>query len=206
MWPFFIPPTRFHRSRYQRNGLLDAALPDHRLPRKWVPVRLPQVQHVGRQSPAQTGLLLHIRPLPPAHGDLRHAGQAGYRAPRPEEQKHLGEEEWLVLYSRPGAGCQVQQVRVAEASWFVHIWSFFFSWMSFFPLILVNVLFSLSCSDTNEVDIPPNLRVGTKRYMPPEVLDETLNRSYFQSFIMADMYSFGLILWEMARRCASGGQ
>ncbi|XP_044029776.1 bone morphogenetic protein receptor, type IBb isoform X2 [Siniperca chuatsi] len=60
-------------------------------------------------------------------------------------------------------------------------------------------------SDTNEVDIPPNLRVGTKRYMPPEVLDETLNRSYFQSFIMADMYSFGLIVWEMARRCISGG-
>ncbi|XP_013859170.1 bone morphogenetic protein receptor, type IBb [Austrofundulus limnaeus] len=60
-------------------------------------------------------------------------------------------------------------------------------------------------SDTNEVDIPSNLRVGTKRYMPPEVLDETLNRSTFQSFIKADMYSFGLILWEMARRCISGG-
>lgn len=42
--------------------------------------------------------------------------------------------------------------------------------------------------------------------MPPEVLDETLNRSYFQSFIMADMYSFGLIVWEMARRCISGGE
>ncbi|MEQ2200982.1 Bone morphogenetic protein receptor type-1B [Xenoophorus captivus] len=61
-------------------------------------------------------------------------------------------------------------------------------------------------SDTNEVDIPPNLRVGTKRYMPPEVLDESLNRTTFQSFIMADMYSFGLILWELARRCTSGGQ
>ncbi|XP_019742643.1 bone morphogenetic protein receptor, type IBb [Hippocampus comes] len=60
-------------------------------------------------------------------------------------------------------------------------------------------------SDTNEVDVPPNLRVGTKRYMPPEVLDETLNRTHFQSFIMADMYSFGLIVWEMARRCVSGG-
>ncbi|KAJ3604847.1 hypothetical protein NHX12_026899 [Muraenolepis orangiensis] len=56
-------------------------------------------------------------------------------------------------------------------------------------------------SDTNEVDIPRNLRVGTKRYMPPEVLDETLNRNYFQSFMMADMYSLGLILWEMTRRC-----
>uniref|UniRef100_A0A673CHR3 Serine/threonine-protein kinase receptor n=1 Tax=Sphaeramia orbicularis TaxID=375764 RepID=A0A673CHR3_9TELE len=60
-------------------------------------------------------------------------------------------------------------------------------------------------SDTNEVDIPPNTRVGTKRYMPPEVLDETLNRSHFQSYIMADIYSFGLILWEIARRCVSGG-
>lgn len=63
----------------------------------------------------------------------------------------------------------------------------------------------LSNSDTNEVDIPLNLRVGTKRYMPPEVLEESLNRSYFQSFMMADMYSFGLILWEMSRRCISGG-
>lgn len=56
------------------------------------------------------------------------------------------------------------------------------------------------------MDIPPNLRVGTKRYMPPEVLDESLNRSYFQSFIMADMYSFGLIMWEMARRSTFGGR
>ncbi|XP_051924592.1 bone morphogenetic protein receptor type-1B [Hippocampus zosterae] len=60
-------------------------------------------------------------------------------------------------------------------------------------------------SDTNEVDIPPNTRVGTKRYMPPEVLDETLNRTHFQSYILADMYSFGLILWEIARCCVSGG-
>ncbi|XP_005880722.1 bone morphogenetic protein receptor type-1B isoform X2 [Myotis yumanensis] len=60
-------------------------------------------------------------------------------------------------------------------------------------------------SDTNEVDIPPNTRVGTKRYMPPEVLDESLNRNHFQSYIMADMYSFGLILWEVTRRCVSGG-
>ncbi|XP_047425596.1 bone morphogenetic protein receptor, type IBb [Mugil cephalus] len=59
-------------------------------------------------------------------------------------------------------------------------------------------------SNTNEVDIPSNLRVGTKRYMPPEVLDETLKRCK-ESFILADMYSFGLIVWEMTRRCISGG-
>lgn len=71
--------------------------------------------------------------------------------------------------------------------------------------LIQNCYFDLR-SDTNEVDIPPNTRVGTKRYMPPEVLDETLNRSHFQSYIMADMYSFGLILWEIARRCVSGGK
>lgn len=75
--------------------------------------------------------------------------------------------------------------------------------MYFYELVLVEINDS---SDTNEVDIPPNTRVGTKRYMPPEVLDETLNRSHFQSYIMADMYSFGLILWEITRRCVSGGK
>lgn len=76
-------------------------------------------------------------------------------------------------------------------------------------LVLFNAdsaLFYFFLSDTNEVDIPPNTRVGTKRYMPPEVLDESLNRNHFQSYIMADMYSFGLILWEVARRCVSGGK
>ena len=61
-------------------------------------------------------------------------------------------------------------------------------------------------SDTNEVDVPLNTRVGTKRYMAPEVLDESLNKSHFQPYIMADIYSFGLIVWEMARRCVTGGR
>uniref|UniRef100_F6YLU3 receptor protein serine/threonine kinase n=1 Tax=Monodelphis domestica TaxID=13616 RepID=F6YLU3_MONDO len=60
-------------------------------------------------------------------------------------------------------------------------------------------------SDTNEVDVPLNTRVGTKRYMAPEVLDESLNKNHFQPYIMADIYSFGLIMWEMARRCVTGG-
>uniref|UniRef100_A0A2K5RZH0 receptor protein serine/threonine kinase n=1 Tax=Cebus imitator TaxID=2715852 RepID=A0A2K5RZH0_CEBIM len=59
--------------------------------------------------------------------------------------------------------------------------------------------------DTNEVDVPLNTRVGTKRYMAPEVLDESLNKNHFQPYIMADIYSFGLIIWEMARRCITGG-
>uniref|UniRef100_A0A3Q3JX21 Serine/threonine-protein kinase receptor n=1 Tax=Monopterus albus TaxID=43700 RepID=A0A3Q3JX21_MONAL len=60
-------------------------------------------------------------------------------------------------------------------------------------------------SDTNEVDIPLSNRVGTRRYMAPEVLDESLNKNHFQAYIMADMYSYGLVIWEMARRCITGG-
>ncbi|XP_077115436.1 bone morphogenetic protein receptor type-1A isoform X1 [Ranitomeya variabilis] len=60
-------------------------------------------------------------------------------------------------------------------------------------------------SDTHEVDIPLNTRVGTKRYMAPEVLDESLNKNHFQAYIMADIYSFSLIIWEMTRRCITGG-
>lgn len=41
--------------------------------------------------------------------------------------------------------------------------------------------------------------------MAPEVLDETLNKNHFQAYIMADIYSYGLVIWEMARRCVTGG-
>lgn len=56
-------------------------------------------------------------------------------------------------------------------------------------------------SDTNEIQIAPNLRVGTRRYMAPEVLDETIDHNSFESFKMADMYSVALVFWEMSRRC-----
>ncbi|XP_013778644.1 bone morphogenetic protein receptor type-1B-like isoform X1 [Limulus polyphemus] len=60
-------------------------------------------------------------------------------------------------------------------------------------------------SKLNEIDIAANTRVGTKRYMAPEVLDETINTSHFDSYKMADMYSFGLVLWEIARCCVKNG-
>ncbi|XP_049520748.1 TGF-beta receptor type-1-like isoform X3 [Dermacentor silvarum] len=59
-------------------------------------------------------------------------------------------------------------------------------------------------SATNSVDIPPNPRVGTKRYLAPEVLDESINMNHFDSFKRADIYALGLVLWEIARRCNIG--
>lgn len=57
---------------------------------------------------------------------------------------------------------------------------------------------------TDKIDIPATHRVGTKRYMAPEVLDETINMNQFDSFKRADVYAFGLILWEITRRCNIG--
>ncbi|XP_021255659.1 activin receptor type-1C isoform X3 [Numida meleagris] len=57
----------------------------------------------------------------------------------------------------------------------------------------------------NTIDIPQNPRVGTRRYMAPEILDDVMNTNIFESFKRADIYSLGLVYWEIARRCCVGG-
>ncbi|PSN51061.1 Activin receptor type-1 [Blattella germanica] len=58
---------------------------------------------------------------------------------------------------------------------------------------------------TGEMDVGANPRVGTKRYMSPEVLEETINTECFESYRRADIYAFGLVLWEVCRRTLSNG-
>ena len=53
---------------------------------------------------------------------------------------------------------------------------------------------------TNYLDIPQNGKVGTKRYLAPEVLADTINTSDFESFKRADIYALGLVLWEICQR------
>ncbi|XP_063063289.1 TGF-beta receptor type-1b isoform X1 [Engraulis encrasicolus] len=60
-------------------------------------------------------------------------------------------------------------------------------------------------SATDTIDIAPNHRVGTKRYMAPEVLDDSINMKHFESFKRADIYAMGLVFWEIASRCSIGG-
>ena len=57
----------------------------------------------------------------------------------------------------------------------------------------------------DQIDIGTNSRVGTKRYMAPELLEETMNTAEFESFKRVDVYAFGLVLWEIGRRCQVGG-
>ncbi|KAK4311869.1 hypothetical protein Pmani_016653 [Petrolisthes manimaculis] len=60
-------------------------------------------------------------------------------------------------------------------------------------------------STTDTVDIVPNNRVGTKRYLAPECLDDSMNVNHIDSFKRADVYALGLVYWEVARRCNTGG-
>eukprot|EP00795_Rhopilema_esculentum_P012603 gene12603-3307_t len=55
--------------------------------------------------------------------------------------------------------------------------------------------------DTKELDIAKTARKPTIRYAPPEVLDGSMDETHFDAYRMADMYSFSLVLWEIARRC-----
>jgi len=55
-------------------------------------------------------------------------------------------------------------------------------------------------SATDTIDIPLNNRVGTKRYMAPEVLNDTLDIKHFDAFKRADIYSLALVYWEICRR------
>nr|CAB3266923.1 TGFbeta-receptor Ic [Phallusia mammillata] len=60
-------------------------------------------------------------------------------------------------------------------------------------------------SSNDTIDIPSNDKVGTKRYMAPEVLDNSLNVQHFDAFKRADIYSLGLVYWEILHRCKIGG-
>lgn len=55
------------------------------------------------------------------------------------------------------------------------------------------------------MDLPPNSRQGTKRYMAPELLDNSARKEHFDAYKQGDIYAFGLVLWEIARRCISNG-
>lgn len=62
---------------------------------------------------------------------------------------------------------------------------------------------SMKTVDCGEVQAE-NIRVGTKRYMAPEILDGTLAIDDFESYKRADVYAFSLVLWEIMRRTSDG--
>ncbi|XP_071567189.1 activin receptor type-1 isoform X1 [Temnothorax nylanderi] len=65
--------------------------------------------------------------------------------------------------------------------------------------------FALAATQDRLIADRVDLRQGTKRYTSPEILEQTVNVECLESFRQADIYSLGLILWEVCRRCISNG-
>lgn len=42
--------------------------------------------------------------------------------------------------------------------------------------------------------------MGTRRYMAPEVVNDTIDVTSFSAFKSADMYSTSLVFWELCRQ------
>lgn len=59
---------------------------------------------------------------------------------------------------------------------------------------------------TNVFKEPPRTTVGTKRYLAPEILAENIAVRNFESFTRSDIYSFGLVMWEIGRRAECNGR
>lgn len=55
-------------------------------------------------------------------------------------------------------------------------------------------------SSSGIVDVPANSRVGTRRYLAPELLENNLNLMDFEAVKATDIYALGLVLWEILRR------
>lgn len=73
-------------------------------------------------------------------------------------------------------------------------------------LAFISGLAVMHFQDTNELDVGNNPKVGTKRYMAPEVLDDSIQMDCFESYKRVDIWALGLVLWEVARRTVSNGQ
>lgn len=76
-----------------------------------------------------------------------------------------------------------------------------------FPSLYLSIGLAVTHTQSdNQLDVGNNPKVGTKRYMAPEVLDETIQTDCFDAYKRVDIWAFGLVLWEIARRTISNGQ
>ena len=61
--------------------------------------------------------------------------------------------------------------------------------------------------ETSAIDFGNNTKSPTIRYMAPEILENPLLNGYpFLTYQKADMYAFGLVLWEITHKFEVGGK
>ena len=66
--------------------------------------------------------------------------------------------------------------------------------------------FGLSIAEGEDYESFVNLYKGTKRYMSPDLLNGTIDVKDFKMFLLSDVYSFGLVMWEVFNRCKIEGR
>ena len=71
---------------------------------------------------------------------------------------------------------------------------------------LVDFGLAVTTQDFESNKPPIKTLVGTKRYMAPEVLSQTISNRELTPFCKADIYSFGLVMWEVLRRAETNGE
>ncbi|XP_058802332.1 activin receptor type-1 isoform X2 [Phymastichus coffea] len=57
----------------------------------------------------------------------------------------------------------------------------------------------------DKTNILDTVKLSSKRYISPELLEQTNDPQCLESFRRSDIYSLGLIFWEVCRRCISNG-
>ena len=53
---------------------------------------------------------------------------------------------------------------------------------------------------TRKINLPPTYKNGTVRYLPPEILNNTIDLKLFNSFLYVDIYCLALVFWEIGLR------
>ncbi|GAU95282.1 hypothetical protein RvY_06928 [Ramazzottius varieornatus] len=66
--------------------------------------------------------------------------------------------------------------------------------------------FGLAIREDAMKSLDTDKRQGTRRYMAPELLDFTIKKNNFEALKQSDIYSFSLIMWELARCTDLSGQ
>lgn len=73
--------------------------------------------------------------------------------------------------------------------------------LHFDPDISLHAGLAVTSKDFEDDSKLPNPQQGTKRYMAPEILKGSIDAKCIDSYVMADMYAFSLLMWELSRRC-----
>ena len=73
-------------------------------------------------------------------------------------------------------------------------------------LVLIDLSLSVKKDENGEVDRQLGSRLGTNRYLAPEVLSDQIDVTIFSHHAACDVYSIGLVMWEILNVVSVSGE